>query len=120
MSLTVSAKEYSELEQRFLKVKNAMYSDIQKLREKNKDLHETLEITYKDLEEVMDEKHKLVNHHYQKRLELQEKIDQIKYLWQMIGLEEGNFVLPDDAAIMRQIDEAFQTSIESASLRRVE
>jgi len=117
MSFTVSAKEYSDLEQRFLKVKNAMYSDIQKLREENKYLHDTLEITYKDLEEVMDEKQKLVNHHYQKRLELQEKFDQIKYLWQMIGLEEGDFVLPDDAAIMRHIDEVFQTTVNNGGVR---
>ena len=58
------------------------------------------------------EKHKAQNFVIEKA----KKFDQIKYLWQMIGLEEGDFVLPDDAAIMRQIDEAFQTSIDSDKL----
>ena len=50
------------------------------LAQENKQLHETLAITYKDLEEVMDEKQKLVNYHYQKRLEVEQKLEAIRVL----------------------------------------
>ena len=89
---------------------------LTKVKTEGDNIRDTLNLTYKDLEEVMDEKQKLVNHHYQKRVEFQDKFEKIKYLWQMIGLEEGDFVLPDDAAIMRQIDEFFQTTVKSDKL----
>ena len=93
---------------------------LTKVKTEGDNIRDTLNLTYKDLEEVMDEKQKLVNHHYQKRVEFQDKFEKIKYLWQMIGLEEGDFVLPDDAAIMRQIDEFFQTTVKSDKLRKDE
>ena len=114
MSLTVSVKEYSDLEKKHLRVTSEMYSDIQKLRER------VGEYTQHNLELMgdLDDAKTRIKVWKHSAEDIQKKFDQIKYLWQMIGLEEGDFVLPDDAAIMRQIDEAFQTSIDSASLRR--
>lgn len=56
----------------------AMAERISELQEENQKLRGTLGTAYNDLEEVMDEKQKLVNHHYQKRLEAEERLKAIR------------------------------------------
>jgi len=40
--------------------------------------------------------------------ELEQKLEAVRYLWSTIDLNEGDYILPDDAAVMSQIDEVLK------------
>jgi len=111
MSLTVSAKEYSELEKKHLRVTSEMYSDIQKLREEKKRLAEEGAHATNQWKECID----LWN----------EDCKRLEAIRNLLPLFDQEADKNDEAEVpilwlKRQLEAVLETSIDSASLRRDE